>query len=132
MNEIDNIISKYSYLKFEFTKNMPEGLHGYNVGNKILIDSTIPENLQYQYMCEEIAHNKLSVGDICNYSDEKSKIQELKARKLGIKIAITKEKLKKTIKKYDSDYEIAEELDIRLDYLHKLGKIYGYHYKQIY
>lgn len=127
MNRIEEIENKNSNLNFIY-QNLPDGLKGFTIDKTIFIDKKLNEQEKYQIICEEIEHSKLSVGQITNYSENEK--QEYKARKSSIKMSINQKKPKNILKKQpENDYEVAEELDVSIDYLHKSRKIYELKYK---
>lgn len=124
MNQVEQLEAKYPELEFVFT-NMSQKFGGLIVGNRIIIDKNRSVNEQAEIMIEEIGHYKTSVGNISDYTSYANMKQENEARTWGIEHLVPESSIdyfKK--KKYDDDFEVADELGIKITYLHEAGEIY--------
>jgi hypothetical protein len=131
MNEFEEIMAKYPQLSLEFD-DMPNGLCGLIIGDSITISKSISHEEQLQWLYEEIGHWKTSVNDISDYQSKNNRCQEHVARVWGMKQQLSPETLAKFSKQnVESDYEVANELGVRVNYLHEVGSIYGYQYKHL-
>lgn len=132
MDRLEMLMSKYPEIEFKFDKSMPMDSGGLTVGNRILINANIPEEEQYQWLCEELGHFKTSVGDISDYRPSVNAKQEAAARNWGYRQSLTYRQLEEIRHKYaENDYEIADDLGLQVDYLHEVGFSYGLHFKHI-
>ncbi|BEI53988.1 hypothetical protein [Lactiplantibacillus plantarum] len=131
MDKIEYLMSQYPELEFNF-ESMPQLMGGFTIGSQIIINSDLTESQQVQWLVEEIGHYKTSVGDISDYNKIESAKQEHLARNWGYKQVLSFNQLKAIRKNYvDSDYEVAENLDIDIEYLHDIGESYGLPYKHV-
>lgn len=129
MNDIEELISQYPELSFEF-EPMRKELGGLNIGNQITINSEISHEQQLQWLYEELGHAFTSSGDISHYHVGTNMLQEKRARVWGMKHHVPLTRLKElATERVDDDYEIADELGVRVDYLHDVGIMYGFEFK---
>lgn len=132
MDRLEELMSKYPNIEFQFDKSMPVDSGGLTVGNKILINANISEEEQYQWLCEELGHVATSIGDISNYHPTDHAKQENAARNWGYKQSLTFQQLTSIKQQYaENDYEIADDLGLQVDYLHEVGFSYGLHFKHV-
>ncbi|MEE8823695.1 hypothetical protein LASUN_13490 [Lentilactobacillus sunkii] len=130
MDDIERLMSQYPQISYHFEK-MPSGLRGLTIGDEITINSTIPKDEQLEWLYEEIGHVLTSSGDITNYHIHSNVEQEIRARNWGMKHQVPLEKLREMAQDHvDEDYEIADDLGIQIDYLHMVGFMYGFKYKE--
>lgn len=130
MENIDKLMSDYPQFNYKY-ESMPKGIDGINIGNEIIINSKISKEEQLQWLYEEIGHAMTSEGDITDYGDRNNMHQEHEARIWGMEQQVPLKKLIKLSKDCVNDYELAEDLNIQLDYLHNVGFMYGFRYKSI-
>jgi len=132
LTRIERLMSRYPALSFVFDKNMPSDMGGLTVNDKININANISESEQYQWLNEELGHYETSVGDISNYAPADNSKQENVARRWGYKQSLTYRQLQKIKDEWhDTDYEIADDLGLQLDYLYEVGHTYGLHFKHV-
>lgn len=124
MDRIDDIMKDYPELQVEYIY-MDNELGGYIYGNVILLDANKTEDELVPILYEEIGHFKTTVGDITKYSSNDDIKQERRARVWGLKHLVPLSVINQFKKQdYDDDYEVADELGIRITYLHEAGEIY--------
>lgn len=124
MNRIDAIMKNYPELKVDYIQ-MDNELGGYIYRNHILLDAGKTEDELVPILYEEIGHFKTTVGDITKYSSNDDIKQERRARVWGLKHLVPLSVINQFKKQdYDDDYEVADELGIRITYLHEAGEIY--------
>lgn len=129
MNNIDRLMAQYPQFDYRFM-NTPDGLGGLTINDKIIIDKKLPFDEQLQWLYEEIGHALTSTGDITDYYAGNNYQQEKRARNWGVEHQVPLNKLKKMTKGYiGEDYELADTLGVRVDYLHMVGFMYGFSYK---
>lgn len=127
MDRFDEIMSDYPDMTLNF-ECMPDGLAGITVGNQITINAELAQQEQLQWLYEELGHYETTVGDISDYSSLDNMKQEQQARIWGIKKMVSKKRIEQfKRRKYDSDYEVADELGITVPYLHEVGEVYRVH-----
>jgi len=131
MNDIEELISQYPELQFEF-EPMPSTLGGLALGTQITINSNKSHEEQLQWLYEELGHAFTSTGEITHYHVERNMVQEKRARVWGMTHHVPLGKLKElSTERVDDDYEIADELGVKVDYLHDVGTMYGFKFKSI-
>ncbi|WP_268914178.1 ImmA/IrrE family metallo-endopeptidase [Lentilactobacillus sp. SPB1-3] len=131
MDSIETVMSQYPELSFEF-EPMPYGMGGLDQGDKVTINSNLSKEEQVQWIYEEIGHSKTSTGDISDYKLSSNMVQEYRARTWGMTHHVPLGRLKElATERVDDDYEIADELGVRVDYLHDVGTMYGFKFKSI-
>lgn len=124
MDRIDKIMKDYPELQVEYIY-MDNELGGYIYRDRILLDSSKTEDELVPILYEELGHYETTVGNISNYSSNDDRKQEQRARVWGLKHLVPLSTIKQFKKqKYDDDYEVADELGIRLTYLHEAGEVY--------
>lgn len=129
MDRLENLMSKYPNISFEF-ESMPHEFGGFNVGDQITINSNLSKEQQLQWLSEEIGHYKTSVGDISNYDRNESAQQEQRARHWGYQHLLSENDVKSLTRKHpENDYELADDLGMQVNFLHEIGITYGLHYK---
>ncbi|MDT2703667.1 ImmA/IrrE family metallo-endopeptidase [Enterococcus dongliensis] len=111
----ERLMSKYSYLKYQFEPYMPPKLKGLYKDNVVYLNPNLIEDEKETYVvvAEEISHHITSVGDITDYNDPESRKQERKARLVAAEMTISPAAL---INAYEngaqSKWEVADELGI--------------------
>ncbi|GEN94726.1 ImmA/IrrE family metallo-endopeptidase [Pediococcus ethanolidurans] len=124
MDRIDEIMKNYPELKVEYVV-MDNELGGYIYRNIILLDANKSEDELVPILYEELGHYETTVGDISRYSSQSDLKQEYRARVWGLKHLVTKSAINHFKKQdYDDDYEVADELGIKITYLHEAGEVY--------
>lgn len=130
MNRLEELMSEFHGINFQFDKHMPEEYGGFTIGNKIIINANDSPEEQYQWLLEEIGHYETTVGDISDYSPSDNMKQELQARRWGYKHCFTQKDIERIKKEHpDTDYEVADELGVQVPYLHEVGITYGLDFK---
>lgn len=111
MNDLEQIMAKYSQFEYIFDDNMPRKLHGLIHNKTIYINAHLSYAEKKATLLEEIGHYYMTVGDISDYADMK---EEKKARLWSYEKLVTLDKLKQH-KRSDEpilDYELAEQFDV--------------------
>lgn len=132
MNEIEKLMAQYPNLSYTF-ENMPNTtLGGLTIGNEVTINSALPYKDQLAWLYEEIGHYMTSSGDISSYNEKTDIIQERRARVWGMKHHLSKQALERVSNEHvESDYEAADELGVKVDYLHEVATVYGFKFKHV-
>lgn len=98
---------------------------GHCKGNKIAIHKNLSNYEKACVLAEELGHYYLTVGDIKNQKDINNKKQELLARRWGYNKKVG---LMGLIKAFEcgciNRYEIAEHLNVTIDYLNEVIEYY--------
>lgn len=124
MDRIDEIMKNYPELKVEYVV-MDNELRGYIYRNVILLDANKSEDELVPILYEELGHYETTVGNISRYSSQSDLKQEYRARVWGLKRLVPKSAINHFKKQdYDDDYEVADELGIKITYLHEAGEVY--------
>lgn len=99
-------------------------------GNKIAIDRKIKTNAQKKCtLAEELGHYHLTVGNIVNQDDIKNVKQEILARRWGYEKLVNLNDIIKAFKSNCKDkYEMAEYLNVTIDYLNQAIEYYSNKY----
>ncbi|KRK34410.1 hypothetical protein [Loigolactobacillus bifermentans] len=130
MDRIDSIMKDYPELQIKYV-DMPDKLGGFIYGTTIFLDKNRSEDELIAILYEEIGHYKTTVGNIIKDGLGCAK-QERTARVWGMKQHLSPETLEKySAQNIDSDYEVANELGVKVSYLHDIGAVYGYKYKHL-
>lgn len=124
MDDFDKILTLYPGYTL-FFEEMPPKQKGIIIENEITLNKSASHEEQVQWLMEEIGHSKTSVGDISDYAPLSNAKQEYRARVWGLTHMVPKKVLKNFKKnKYDDDFEVADELGIKITYLHEAGEVY--------
>ena len=102
---------------------------GYYCNNKILINSRLTCKQKYGVLAEELGHYHKTVGIIINQKNINNRKQELIARRWSYDKAVGLLGLIKAFEYGCKDrYEIAEYLDVTVDYLNEVLEYYASKY----
>lgn len=124
MDRIDKIMKNYPELQVEYIY-MDNELGGFIYRNRVLLDCSKTEDELVPILYEELGHYETTVGNISNYSSNDDNKQEQRARVWGLKHLVPQSAIKRFKKQmYDDDYEVADELGIKISYLHDAGEVY--------
>ncbi|GAA6817924.1 hypothetical protein HpBTM60_04830 [Helicobacter pylori] len=91
MGRYEALISKYNHLTIIETDMLPSFQSGMCFNNQIYINSNRSEAVKLETLAEELAHHKITYGDIRDQSKMLNRKFELKARRLGCEMVITLE-----------------------------------------
>ncbi|RIL33431.1 ImmA/IrrE family metallo-endopeptidase [Staphylococcus gallinarum] len=89
MSNFENMLIEYDHIKIKETKVLPDNLGGFNFNNVILLNRKNKYKERVEILAEEIAHYKITYGDIRDQTKMINRKFELKARRLGCELAIT-------------------------------------------
>lgn len=124
MDDFDKILAKYPGYTL-FFEAMPPKQKGIIIEDEITLNKNVSHEEQVQWLMEEIGHGKTSIGDISDYTKLSNAKQEYRARVWGLKHLVPKSVISRFKKQdYDDDYEVADELGIKITYLHEAGEVY--------
>lgn len=127
MDRIGKIMKDYPELKIDLV-DMGNELGGFIYRNHIMLNKNMTENELIPILSEELGHYETTVGNISKYNSASDRQQERKARVWGITHLVSKKDIEQfKQRKYDSDYEVADELGITVPYLHEVGEVYQVH-----
>lgn len=89
LSNFENMLIEYDHIKIKETKVLPDDLGGFNFNNVILLNRKNKYKERVEILAEEIAHYKITYGDIRDQTKMINRKFELKARRLGCELAIT-------------------------------------------
>ncbi|MHC9537744.1 ImmA/IrrE family metallo-endopeptidase [Dellaglioa sp. BT-FLS60] len=128
MNEIEKIMSSYPNLSLKYVE-MPTGIRGLIVGDRILLDCKLSSEEKLQWLYEELGHYETTVGNITTTDSMNNKKQERKARVWGMKNHVPEIALQTFANKHVNDFEVADDLGVNVEYLREVGETYGFNAK---
>ncbi|MHC9533180.1 ImmA/IrrE family metallo-endopeptidase [Dellaglioa sp. L3N] len=128
MNEIEKIMSSYPNLSLKCV-DMPTGIRGLIIGNRILLDCNLSSEEKLQWLYEELGHYETTIGNITPTNSISNRKQERKARVWGMKNLIPEVDLQTFADKDVNDFEVADDLGVNVDYLREVGETYGFNAK---
>lgn len=118
MNRLEQLMSQYPEINFQFTNKLPDKLGALTWNNNVYINKNRSYMQNLADVTEEIGHYKTTVGNIVEQKSQLDRNQELQARKVGYMILVTLDGL---IDCYEKDittpWDIAEYYDCNVDYL---------------
>lgn len=97
--------------------DMPAGVDGLCIGKTIIINANRTRTEQAQTLVEEISHQEISVGDILNPNDIESAKQETIARRRSFNRLVPLDKLVAAYWQSTNEFELADHLDVTVEYL---------------
>ena len=98
-------------------------------GNSIALSSTIESQTKKRcVLAEEIEHFRLNTGDIIDMTSADNRKQELKARKAAVFSLINVNDLLNALKESANEYEVAECLDVTLEFLQEAVTVFRSRY----
>lgn len=89
LSNYESILVEYDHIKIKETKVLPDELGGFNFNNVILLNRKNKHVHKVEILAEELAHYKITYGDIRDQSIMLNRKFELKARRLGCEMVIT-------------------------------------------
>ncbi|WP_411162380.1 ImmA/IrrE family metallo-endopeptidase [Latilactobacillus sp. VITA-14] len=111
--------------------DMPAGIDGLCIGKTIVINANRTRVEQAQTLAEEISHQEISVGDILNPNDIESAKQETIARRRSFNRLVPLDKLVAAYWQSTTEFELAEHLDVTVEYLFDVLAYYRERYGMI-
>lgn len=118
MDMLDSLIAESS-TEFDIKPrtDMPAGVDGLCIGKTIIINANRTRVEQAQTLAEEISHQEISVGDILNPNDIESAKQETIARRRSFNRLVPLDKLVAAYWQSTNEFELADHLEITVEYL---------------
>lgn len=89
MGNFEQLLIKNDNIKIKETDILPNELSGININEIILLNSNNKHIHKIEVLAEELAHYKITYGDIRDQSVMLNRKFELKARRLGCEMVIT-------------------------------------------
>ena len=127
MGLYEKILIEHDYIEVRETDVMPNDLHGLWLGDLILIKRNLSETRKAEVLYEELAHHKLTYGNILDQSKDINRKFENYARRYGFEAALP---LRIIVEAHNygvsSLYELADYVQLSEKYI---VEILG-HYKQ--
>lgn len=118
MGKYEEMLINYDYIYIEDKYNLPGSFKGFYDNDVILIDSKLSTYQKHAVLAEEIAHYKISAGNILDQSNMLNRKLELKARRLANESVIT---LQGLIDAYHNGisniYEMADFFEVNLGFI---------------
>ena len=91
MGRFEQMLIDNNNIKIKETNVLPNELSGLTIDKMILLNSNNKHVHKVEVLAEELAHHKITYGDICDQSKMLNRKFELKARRLGCEMLITLE-----------------------------------------
>ena len=129
MGNYEQLLIANDNIKIKETNVLPEELGGVNVDKIILLNSKNKHVNKIEILAEELAHYKITYGDIRDQTNMLNRKFELKARRLGCELAVSLDDIIETFHQgVHNLYGIAEFLEVSENYVLKVIE----HYKMKY
>ncbi|HAR6222467.1 TPA: ImmA/IrrE family metallo-endopeptidase [Staphylococcus pseudintermedius] len=129
MGKYEEMLINHDYIYIEDKYNLPGKFKGFYDNDVILIDRNLNTYQKHEVLAEEIAHYKISAGNILDQSNILNRKLELKARRLANESVIT---LQGLIDAYHNGisniHEMADFFEVNLSFVQECLK----HYKMKY
>ncbi|OHP78953.1 ImmA/IrrE family metallo-endopeptidase [Staphylococcus sp. HMSC063A07] len=127
MGLYEEMLIKHDYIEIKETDVMPDNLSGVWLDDLILINSNLPETRKTEVLYEELAHHKLTYGNILDQSKWINRKFENYARRHGYEAALP---LRIIIEAHhfgvSNLYELAQYVQLSEEYVLEILE----HYKQ--
>lgn len=88
MSRYEQLLSENEHIKIRDTHSLPNGYSGFYKEGVILIDKNLPETRKAEVLYEELAHHKLTYGNILDQSKWINRKFENYARRHGYEAAL--------------------------------------------
>lgn len=125
MSLYENLVIEHDYLKIRDVHALPSGYEGFYSDGYILIDKSIPNYRKAEVLFEELAHHKLTWGNILDQDDFNNRKFENYARRAGYQAALP---LRIIIEAYhygiSNLHELAEYVELSEEYIIKIIDFY--------
>ncbi|RIN43310.1 ImmA/IrrE family metallo-endopeptidase [Staphylococcus succinus] len=129
MGNYEQLLIANDNIKIKETNVLPEELGGVNVDKIILLNSKNKHVNKIEILAEELAHYKITYGDIRDQTNMLNRKFELKARRLGCELAVSLDDIIEAFHHgVHNLYGIAEFLEVSENYVLKVIE----HYKMKY
>lgn len=118
MGKYEELLINHDYIHIEDKYNLPGKFKGFYDNDVILIDSKLSTYQKHEVLAEEIAHYKISAGNILDQSNMLNKKLELFARRKAYESVIT---LQGLIDAYNNGisniHEMADFFEVNLSFV---------------
>ncbi|WP_341775575.1 ImmA/IrrE family metallo-endopeptidase [Staphylococcus pasteuri] len=129
MSHYEELLTKNEHIKIKDTHSLPNGYSGFYKDGIILIDKNLSETRKAEVLYEELAHHKLTYGNILDQSKDINRKFENYARRYGYEAALP---LRIIVEAHNYGvsnlYELAEYVQLSEEYIAEILK----HYKNKY
>lgn len=88
LSRYEQLLSENEHIKIRDTHSLPNGYSGFYKDGVILIDKNLPETRKAEVLYEELAHHKLTYGNILDQSKWINRKFENYARRHGYEAAL--------------------------------------------
>ncbi len=88
MSRYEQLLAENEHIKIKDTHSLPDGYSGFYKDGIILIDKNLPETRKAEVLYEELAHHKLTYGNILDQSKWINRKFESYARRHGYEAAL--------------------------------------------
>lgn len=88
MSRYEQLLTENEHIKIRDTHSLPDGYSGFYKDGIILIDKNLPETRKAEVLYEELAHHKLTYGNILDQSKDINRKFENYARRHGFEAAL--------------------------------------------
>lgn len=132
MDKLDSLIAESS-AEFDIKPrtDMPAGIDGLCIGKTIIINANRSRTEQAQTLAEELSHQAVSVGNILNPNKMEHAKQELIARRRSFEQLVPLDKLVSAYWQSSTEFELAERLDVTVEYLFDVLDYYRERYGMV-
>jgi len=129
LSHYEELLTKNEHIKIKDTHSLPNGYSGFYKDGVILIDKNLSERRKAEVLYEELAHHKLTYGNILDQSKFNNRKFENYARRYGYEAALP---LRIIVEAHNYGvsnlYELAEYVQLSEEYIAEILK----HYKNKY
>lgn len=129
MSRYEQLLAENEHIKIKDTHSLPDGYSGFYKDGIILIDKDLSETRKAEVLYEELAHHKLTYGNILDQSKDINRKFENYARRHGYEAALP---LRIIVEAYhygvSNLYELAQYVQLSEEYIAEILK----HYKNKY
>lgn len=129
MSRYEQLLTENEHIKIRDTHSLPDGYSGFYKDGIILIDKNLPETRKAEVLYEELAHHKLTYGNILDQSKDINRKFENYARRHGFEAALP---LRIIVEAHNygvsSLYELAQYIQLSEEHVLEILE----HYKQKY
>ncbi|MDU0433913.1 ImmA/IrrE family metallo-endopeptidase [Staphylococcus haemolyticus] len=129
MSRYEQLLAENEHIKIKDTHSLPDGYSGFYKDGIILIDKNLSETRKAEVLYEELAHHKLTYGNILDQSKDINRKFENYARRHGYEAALPLRIIVEA-RNYgvSSLYELANYVQLSEKYIVEILR----HYKQKY
>lgn len=129
MSRYEQLLAENEHIKIKDTHSLPDGYSGFYKDGIILIDKDLSETRKAEVLFEELAHHKLTYGNILDQSEFNNRKFENYARRYGYEAALPLHIIVEAHNYGISNlYELAEYVQLSEEYIAEILK----HYKNKY